>query len=212
MGYPTQKPVALLERILAASSKPGQLILDPFCGCGTTIEAAQRLQRQWIGIDVTHHAIDVIEGRLDERCPKAEYKVNGRPENVSEARDRASRDPHEFQWWANWLDVGVFVCLAQPTRRMRQDAAGSGMVGTAQGRFQRIQIATIEELLAGKRPDLPQAIETDAFRHSLRPVRPTRIEARSEQIAFKFELKGGKRAEKETHWSGKVLARLAAGG
>ena len=64
MGYPTQKPVSLLERILLASSKPGQLVLDPFCGCGTTIEAAQRLGRRWIRIDVTHHAIDVIEGDL----------------------------------------------------------------------------------------------------------------------------------------------------
>ena len=271
MGYPTQKPVALLERILSASSEPGQLVLDPFCGCGTTIEAAQRLGRRWIGMDVTHHAIDVIEGRLDERCPKTEYKVSGRPENVSEARDLASRDAYEFQWWANWLigvqnylehkkgadkgidgiiyfrngprgigktivsvksgehvgpemvaalsgtvqreeaELGVFVCLAEPTRRMRQDAAGSGMVATAQGRFQRIQIATIEDVLAGKRPPLPQAIETDAFRHSLRPVRPAQIDVPSEQMAFKFEIKGGKKADKEMHWSGKVLARIASG-
>lgn len=271
MGYPTQKPVALLERILSASSKPGQLVLDPFCGCGTTIEAAQRLGRKWIGIDVTHHAIDVIEGRLEERCPKSDYRVSGRPENVNEARDLARRDAYEFQWWANWLigvqnylehkkgadkgidgiiyfrngprgigkvivsvksgdnvgpemiaalsgtvqreeaELGVFVCLAEPTRRMRQDAAGSGMVSTAQGRFQRIQIATIEDLLAGKQIPLPQAIETDAFRHSLRPVRPAQIETPSEQMAFKFEIKGGKRADSETHWAGKVLARLAAG-
>ena len=108
-------------------------------------------------------------------------------------------------------ELGVFVCLAEPTRRMRQDAAGSGMVGTAQGRYQRIQIATIEDLLAGKRPPLPQAIETDAFRHNLRPVRPAQIEVPTEQISFKFEIKGGKKADKETHWSGKVLARLAAG-
>jgi hypothetical protein len=108
-------------------------------------------------------------------------------------------------------ELGVFVCLSDPTKRMRQDAAASGMVATAQGRFQRIQIATIEELLANKPPPLPKAIETDAFRHSLRPVRPTQIEAPSEQISFKFEIKGGKRADKETHWSGKVLARIAAG-
>jgi site-specific DNA-methyltransferase (adenine-specific) len=270
MGYPTQKPVALLERILNASSEPGQLVLDPFCGCGTTIEAAQRLGRNWIGIDVTHHAIDVIEGRLDERCPKTDYKVSGRPENLNEAKNLAQRDPYEFQWWANWLvgvqnylerkkgadkgidgiiyfrngprgigkiivsvksgenvgpemvaalsgtvqreeaELGVFVCLADPTRRMRQDAAGSGMIGTAHGRFQRIQIVTIEELLSGKQPDLPPAIETDAFRHSLRPVRPATPEKPSDQISFKFEIRGGKTADKETHWSGKVLARLAA--
>jgi site-specific DNA-methyltransferase (adenine-specific) len=270
MGYPTQKPVALLERILSASSEPEQMILDPFCGCGTTIEAAQRLGRQWIGMDVTHHAIDVIEGRLDERCPKAKYDVKGRPEKIGEARYLAQHDPYEFQWWANWLmgvqnyieqkkgadrgidgliyfrngpmgigkiivsvkggenlkpemvaalagtvqreeaQLGVFVCF-EPTRRMRQDAAGSGTVNTAQGRFQRIQIATVEDLLAGKRPPLPQAIETDAFRHSLRPVRPARVEVPTEQMSFTFEIKGGKKAGKETHWSGKVLARLATG-
>jgi hypothetical protein len=107
-------------------------------------------------------------------------------------------------------ELGIFVCLADPTRRMRQDAAGSGMVATAHGRFQRIQIATIEDLLSGKRPELPPAIETDAFRHSLRPVRPAAPEVPSDQISFKFEIKGGKTTDKETHWSGKVLARLAA--
>src|SRR6185312_15391538 len=79
MGYPTQKPVALLERILQASTNPGDLVLDPFCGCGTTIEAAEALGRAWVGFDITHHAIDVIEGRLDERCPTASYTVKGRP-------------------------------------------------------------------------------------------------------------------------------------
>jgi hypothetical protein len=107
-------------------------------------------------------------------------------------------------------ELGIFVCLADATRRMRQDAAGSGMVGTPHGRFQRIQIATIEELLAGKCPDLPPPIETDAFRHSLRPVRPATPETPSDQISFKFEIKGGKTTDKEVHWSGKVLGRLAA--
>jgi hypothetical protein len=93
---------------------------------------------------------------------------------------------------------------------MRQDAAGAGMVTTAQGRFQHIQIVTIEDLFSGKRPPLPEPIETDAFRHSLRPVRPARIETPTEQMSFKFEIKGGKRAAEETHWSGKVLARLAS--
>jgi hypothetical protein len=85
------------------------------------------------------------------------------------------------------------------------------MIATAQGRFQRIQIATIDDLFSGKRPPLPQAIETDTFRHSLRPVRPAEVEIPSEQMTFKFEIKGGKKSGKETHWSGKVLARLAAG-
>ncbi|MDX2155614.1 MAG: site-specific DNA-methyltransferase [Hyphomicrobiaceae bacterium] len=64
LGYPTQKPVALLERIISASSNPGDVVLDPFCGCGTTIHAAEKLGRQWIGIDITHLAISLIERRL----------------------------------------------------------------------------------------------------------------------------------------------------
>ena len=272
MGYPTQKPVALLERILSASTNPGQLVLDPFCGCGTTIEAAERLGRQWLGIDVTHHAIEVIEGRLDERCPKAGYAVKGRPEDMGAARDLADRDPYEFQWWANWLigvqnyhehkkgadrgidgiiyfrngpfgvgrvivsvksgdnlkpemvasllgtveregaQLGVFICLAEPTRGMRQEAAGSGIVNTAQGKFQKIQIVTVEDLLAGLKPPLPAQMETDAFKHSLRPVRPSRVDQPTEQMSFLFEFKGDKKRGVEEHWSGKVLARLAASG
>ena len=64
LGYPTQKPVALMERIIQANSNPGDLVLDPFCGCGTTVSAAQKLGRPWIGIDVTHLAINLIKFRL----------------------------------------------------------------------------------------------------------------------------------------------------
>lgn len=122
IGYPTQKPVALLERILSASSNPGQVVLDPFCGCGTTVEAAQRLARQWIGIDITHHAIDVIEGRLNDRCPSANYKVQGRPEDLDAARDLAKRDKYEFQWWANWL-------IGAQNYRERKKGADGGIDG-----------------------------------------------------------------------------------
>jgi site-specific DNA-methyltransferase (adenine-specific) len=66
LGYPTQKPRALLERIIAASSNPGDVVLDPFCGCGTAVDAAHKLGRQWIGIDVTHIAIGMIETRMRE--------------------------------------------------------------------------------------------------------------------------------------------------
>jgi hypothetical protein len=76
---PTQKPVALLERIIAASSNEGDVVLDPFCGCGATVHAAQKLKRQWIGIDVTHLAIALIERRLKEAFPGIAYEVNGVP-------------------------------------------------------------------------------------------------------------------------------------
>ena len=99
LGYPTQKPVALLERIIAASSNEGDLVLDPFCGCGTTIHAAQKLGRQWIGIDVTHLAIALVERRLKEAFPDIAFDVHGTPKDYAGARDLALRDKHEFQKW-----------------------------------------------------------------------------------------------------------------
>jgi site-specific DNA-methyltransferase (adenine-specific) len=99
LGYPTQKPVALLERIIAASSNEGDVVLDPFCGCGTTVHAAQKLKRQWIGIDVTHLAIALIERRLKEAFSGIAYEVNGVPKDPDAARDLAERDKHEFQKW-----------------------------------------------------------------------------------------------------------------
>jgi adenine specific DNA methylase Mod len=102
LGYPTQKPLSLLERILS-SSNPDAVVLDPFCGCGTTIEAAERLKRPWIGIDVTHYAITLIEGRLHKLgVAEKSYKVEGRPTAIAEARALAVRDKHQFQWWASW--------------------------------------------------------------------------------------------------------------
>ena len=99
LGYPTQKPLALLERIIAASSNEGDVVLDPFCGCGTTVHAAQKLKRQWIGIDVTHLAIALIERRLKEAFPGIVYEVHGVPKDADAARDLAERDKHEFQKW-----------------------------------------------------------------------------------------------------------------
>lgn len=103
MGYPTQKPVALLERILQASSNPGDIILDPFCGCGTAIAAAQKLGRTWIGIDVTHLSIALMKYRLRDMFDlKAgtDYQVIGEPEDVAGARQLSQEDRYQFQWWA----------------------------------------------------------------------------------------------------------------
>jgi len=100
MGYPTQKPLALLERIIQASSNPGDVVLDPFCGCGTAVEAAQKLDRQWIGIDITNLAISLIEKRLRDRYPGIEFEVIGTPKDLEGARDLAIRDKYQFQWWA----------------------------------------------------------------------------------------------------------------
>ncbi|MGB7295440.1 MAG: DNA methyltransferase [Candidatus Aminicenantales bacterium] len=101
LGYPTQKPEALLERIIKANSNEGDIILDPFCGCGTTIAVAQKLKRRWIGIDITHLAITLMKKRLlDAFGTEAEYKVIGEPTSVPDAEALAASDPYQFQWWA----------------------------------------------------------------------------------------------------------------
>jgi DNA modification methylase len=101
LGYPTQKPEALLDRIIKASSNEGDLILDPFCGCGTAIAVAQRLNRRWIGIDITHLAVALMKHRLHDMFgDKAQYKVVGEPVSLPDAKALAENDPYQFQWWA----------------------------------------------------------------------------------------------------------------
>jgi len=107
LGYPTQKPRALLERIIAASSNPGDIVLDPFCGCGTAVDAAQKLGRQWIGIDVTHIAIGMIENRMREGYPGIAFETIGVPKDLASAERLAADDPHQFQQWVCW-QVGGF--------------------------------------------------------------------------------------------------------
>lgn len=103
LGYPTQKPVALLERILQASSNPGDIVLDPFCGCGTTIAAAQKLGRHWMGIDITHLSVALQKYRLRAAFgleAGKDYAVVGEPVSIDSARQLASEDRYQFQWWA----------------------------------------------------------------------------------------------------------------
>jgi site-specific DNA-methyltransferase (adenine-specific) len=103
LGYPTQKPLALLERIIQASSNEGDVVLDPFCGCGTAIVAAEKLRRQWIGIDITHLAIALIKYRLSDMFglqERKDYQVIGEPTTEAEARALAQQDRDEFQKWA----------------------------------------------------------------------------------------------------------------
>jgi site-specific DNA-methyltransferase (adenine-specific) len=102
LGYPTQKPEALLERIIAASSNEGDMVLDPFCGCGTTIAVAQRLNRCWIGIDITHLAIALMRNRLQTAFGAAlsPYEVIGDPKDLEGAAALAAEDRFQFEWWA----------------------------------------------------------------------------------------------------------------
>jgi len=102
IGFQTQKPTKLLERIIEASTGEGDLVVDPFCGCGTTIMASQMLKRRWIGIDITHLAISLIRSRLKEIHVQAnkDYKIVGEPADFESARELAETNPYQFQWWA----------------------------------------------------------------------------------------------------------------
>ena len=116
LGYPTQKPEALLDRVLLASSNDGDVVLDPFCGCGTAIASAQRLNRNWIGIDITHLAIGLIKSRLRDAFGDDianTYRVIGEPTTEEDAAELAATDPYQFQWWALGL-VG-----ARPTEQKK---------------------------------------------------------------------------------------------
>lgn len=215
LGYPTQKPLALLEQIIAASSNENDLVLDPFCGCGTAVHAAQKLHRQWIGIDITHLAIGLIERRLKDAFPGIQFEVHGTPKNFAGAEDLAKRDKYQFQWWAVTLinavpyggkkkgadtgidgyyyckpdgkktaggvvsvkggdnlgvqmvrdlhgvmereksPFGVLLTLREPTGPMISEAAAAGFLDTPFGKFARLQIATVGDLLNGKPPKLP---------------------------------------------------------
>lgn len=107
LGYPTQKPLALLTRLLQLTTNRGDVVLDPFCGCGTTIQAAEQLGRKWVGIDVSIHAVHVIERRLEEAFgPGAAPKASGIPADYETAARLAMDNPFQFQWWANYL-IGV---------------------------------------------------------------------------------------------------------
>jgi len=100
LGYPTQKPEKLLERVIEASNDPGDVVLDPFCGCGTAIAAAQKLGRRWIGIDITHLSAALMKYRLEAMFPGIEIDVVGEPEDLASARQLAQDDRYQFQWWA----------------------------------------------------------------------------------------------------------------
>jgi site-specific DNA-methyltransferase (adenine-specific) len=140
IGYPTQKQEALLERIIKASSNEGGLVLDPFCGCGTTIAVAERLRRNWIGIDITYLAIDVIKKRFESSGIKdgIDFEVDGEPTDVYSAEKLARKDPFQFQLWCiskldatpsqtKSADQGVdgIINFIDP---MRKNKAGIGIV------------------------------------------------------------------------------------
>ena len=233
LGYPTQKPEALLERIIAASSNEGDVVFDPFCGCGTSVAAAQKLNRRWIGIDITSLAISLIRHRLADTFGKAaEYDVIGEPVSLPDAVKLAHDDPYQFQWWALGLvharpveqkkgadkgidgriyfhdegagsktkqiifsvkaghlgpnqlrdlrgvldrekaEIGVLLCMEEPTGPMRKEAASAGFYTSPWGKHPRLQIFTIEDLLTGKTLDRPPAQTSVTFKRAPKAEAP----------------------------------------
>ena len=239
LGYPTQKPEALLERIISASSNEGDVVLDPFCGCGTAVAAAERLNRRWIGIDITHLAITLIRHRLHDAFGEdlRPYEVIGEPKDLPGAESLALHDRYQFEWWALGLvdarpardrkkgadagidgyinffddnsgkpkrivvqvksggvqrnqiatlksdmerenaDLALFVTLKPPTRPMEQEALEAGFYAPEafpDHQFPRVQILTIEELLAGAQPQYPRYAPQATFQRAPRRRRQSR--------------------------------------
>jgi site-specific DNA-methyltransferase (adenine-specific) len=225
LGYPTQKPVALLERIILASTNPGDIVLDPFCGCGTAVVAAENLGRRWVGIDITHLAVSLMQARIRRDFklePRKDYQVEGTPEDEEAARFLFESDNFQFQFWAVGLigaqpygaatgskkgkkggdtgidgliyfrtpggeklekgivsvkggknlnpsmvrdlvgtvqrekaAIGVFVSMEEPSKGMRAEAAKAGVYTYGAEKVPKVQVLTIPEILAGKKPQLP---------------------------------------------------------
>jgi site-specific DNA-methyltransferase (adenine-specific) len=123
LGYMTQKPLALLERIISVSSNKGDLVLDPFCGCGTTVEAAEVLGRKWIGIDIAIRAIEIIKDRLDQKFVPRVWTEHGEPADVEQAAHLAETNPYDFQWWA------VRLLGGRPPKGERKKGSDAGIDG-----------------------------------------------------------------------------------
>ena len=236
LGYPTQKPEALLERVINASSNEGDVVLDPFCGCGTAIAVAERLKRRWIGIDVTHVSISLMKHRLHDTFGSelSDYSVIGLPQDVASARALATESEHDgryqFEYWAlglvdarpatgkkgadsgidgyiNFFDdnsgkakriivqvksghvnrgmiatlkgdmeredaaIGIFITLEEPTEPMNQEAIATGFYEPESlpgNRYPKVQILTIEQLLAGSQPEYPRFAAPQTFRKAPR--------------------------------------------
>lgn len=149
LGYPTQKPLALLERIILASSNPGDLCLDPFCGCGTAIAACQKLDRRWIGIDITHLAINLQKYRLRDSFqlePRRDYLVIGEPVDLASARNLARDNRYQFQWWALSL-IGARPYGGESgarTGKKGKDHGVDGLISFLDGPKNKLQTALVQ--------------------------------------------------------------------
>ena len=184
LGFPTQKPEALLERIVSASSNEGDVILDPFCGCGTAVAAAESLNRRWIGIDITHLAITLIRHRLHDSFGEdlREYEVIGEPKDLQSAESLALHDRYQFEWWA----LGLVDARPARDRKKGADAGIDGFINffddnsgkpkrivvqVKSGNVQRNQIATLKSDMERENANLALFITLKE------PTRPMKDEA-----------------------------------
>ena len=143
LGYPTQKPQALLERIIQASSNEGDVVLDPFCGCGTAVAAAENLKRRWIGIDVTHLAVALMKSRLRTAfgiVPGKDYQVVGEPADVGGARALAEQDRYQFQFWA----MSLLEALPREDGRRGADRGIDGVLYFVDGPRRGMEKAVVQ--------------------------------------------------------------------
>ncbi len=222
LGYPTQKPLALLERVLSASSNEGDLVLDPFCGCGTAVHAAQKLGRRWIGIDITHLAVSLIERRLKDAFPGIGFEVLGTPTDIGGARDLAARDKYQFQWWA----VSLVDAVPQGGRKKGADRGIDGIrwvrTGPKEGAVERVIVSVKggEHVTSSMIRDLKGTLEREGaaagvFLTLAEPTREMRREAAAAgffetafgshpklQILTIAELLAGMRPDLPAHGSG----------
>jgi site-specific DNA-methyltransferase (adenine-specific) len=189
LGYPTQKPLELLERIIASSSNPGDIVLDPFCGCGTAVVAAQKLDRSWIGIDITHLSIALMKNRLvDAFGESIKFTVKGEPEDVGSARMMAEGDRYQFQWWAGSL------VNAQPIEGVEKKGADRGVDGVirfideANGKLKRVLVqvksghvnsATMRDMIGTMEREKAEMSMLVTLEPSTKPMRQEAIEAGS---------------------------------
>ena len=167
LGFPTQKPESLLERIISASSNEDDVVLDPFCGCGTAVAAAERSNRRWVGIDITHLAITLIRHRLHDSFAEdlRPYKIVGEPQDLSSAESLALHDRYQFEWWA----LGLVDARPARDRKKGADAGIDGyinffddnsgkpkriVVQVKSGNVQRNQIATLKSDMEREKADL----------------------------------------------------------
>jgi DNA modification methylase len=231
LGYPTQKPEGLLQRVIESSCPPDGSVLDPFCGCGTAVAVAERLERRWVGIDITFLATNLIKSRLVHSFGEdVDFKVIGEPTTVEDAAQLARNDHEQFEAWALGLvgarttkkkgadrgidgrlpfleklggkarqvvisvkggrtgvgavrdlrgviereqaEIGLLISMREPTRPMREEAVNAGFYRSGSegvgswGKHPRMQLLTVEELLSGKRIDMPRLTGSLAFRRA----------------------------------------------